>query len=263
MHPHQFTAVTPPPIPQRAECVFYHTIDLPNNELIQAEWDIRGYFEDYIGHYPLRGKTVLDVGTASGFLTFAAEQAGAVVTSLDARDSTEFTRVPFEKSVYHQDRATFIEQTNDYLKMLRNSYWYCWHKLGSKAELISAPLSLLPFWERRFDVVLAGAITEHLSDPVTVIGNLAKLAKEALIIAFDPVVATDEMILTAPSTWRDPKPEHAFTWFFISRGIYSQVLNNLGFEVEFVDAHAVANFAGHTEPTRRTTVIARRRAVQG
>ena len=58
------------------DCFFYHTLDLPGIGLVEGQWDLRGRFDDYIGDVDLRDKTVLDVGTANGFLTFEAEKRG-------------------------------------------------------------------------------------------------------------------------------------------------------------------------------------------
>lgn len=255
----QFTPVEPWPLPEKSDCVFYHSIDLPNGETIEAEWDIRGRFANYIGDYPIAGKTLLDVGTASGFLSFEAEKAGAIVTSIDAFTGREFTQLPHIDRPYHTDRQGFIDGTNEHLRMLRNSYWYSWHKTNSRAEVIYAPLADLPFWSQKFDVVLAGAITEHLSDPMTMVGNLAGVAKEAVIIAFDPINDSEEMTLTAGPNWKLSGHEYAFTWYSVSRGLYRQLFDNVGFDVEFVDAWAVPSFAKTTEPVKRTTVVARRR----
>lgn len=257
----QFEPVDPWPMPAKEDCIFYHAIDLPDGESLEGAWDIRGQFESYIGHYPINGKSILDVGTASGFLSFEAEKAGAVVTSLDARTGREFTQIPAMGSIFHENRAQFIDSTDHHLWMLRNSYWYAWHKLQIKAEVVYARLSDLPLWDRQFDVVIAGAITEHLSDPLTAIGNMARLARDAVIIAFDPVVDSDDLTLTAGPNWLDPRPEHLFTWFMVSRGLYKQFFDNLGFDVEFVDSYAIPTWAGSDQSVTRTTVIARRRPV--
>lgn len=254
-----FGAVNPWPLPDKSDCIFYHTMEFPGEPVIEGGWDIRGHFDGYIGGYDIAGKTLLDVGAASGFLSFAAEQAGATVTSLEARSGADFTQVPHARSGYLNDRPTFVAETDEILRKLKNSYWYGWHRLNSRAEVVYAPLEQAALWERRFDVVLAGAITEHLSDPVTAIGNLSVLAKEAVIIAFDPVVDSDEMTMTAGSNWKALKPRADHTWYFLSRGLYRQVFENLGFDVEFVESWAIPLFSGSREPANRTTVIATRR----
>src|SRR5213078_133228 len=72
-------------LPTLDECWFYHVMDLPEVGIVNhpGSWDLRGRFDEYIGHTPVAGKTLLDVGTASGFLTFEAERRGATVTSFD------------------------------------------------------------------------------------------------------------------------------------------------------------------------------------
>src|SRR5215471_20475326 len=86
----------PWPMPARSECGWYHSMDFPNGESVVGEWDIRGRFDQYIGNYPVAGKTVLDVGTASGFLAFEAERRGAKgATAIDARYPTDLDRIPF------------------------------------------------------------------------------------------------------------------------------------------------------------------------
>ena len=47
-----------------------------------------------------------------------------------------------------------------------------------------ALLSELRRADERFDVVIAGAIVEHLSHPVSALGALERLAQEAVIIPF-------------------------------------------------------------------------------
>ena len=251
--------VTPWPLPEKSSCIFYHTMEFPGEPVIFGGWDIRGLFPSYIGDYEIAGKTLLDVGTATGFLSFEAEKAGAIVTSMDALSGADYTQVPHLNSGYLNNRLAFVSETDEILQKLKNSYWYSWHKTGSRAEVVYAPVNVMGTWDRRFDVVLAGAITEHLSDPVTAIGNIAVLAKEAVIIAFDPVVDSDQMTMTAGPNWKALKPRTDHTWYFLSRGLYRQVFDNLGFDVEFVKSYAIPLFAGESQPVHRTTVIARRR----
>ncbi len=50
------------------------------------------------------------------------------------------------------------------------------HKFNSRAKCVYAPMPELYEWrEQSFDVVMAGAIVEHLSDPVYAIGAWARL----------------------------------------------------------------------------------------
>jgi glycosyltransferase involved in cell wall biosynthesis/2-polyprenyl-3-methyl-5-hydroxy-6-metoxy-1,4-benzoquinol methylase len=251
-----FEPVDPWPLPRPDECRFYHDLDLPGGESVSGIWDIRGRFAEYIGNYPLEGKTVLDVGTASGFLAFGAEAAGAVVTAAEARDARDLRRLPFRDSLYHRDRAEWLRQQNRDLVRMKKGFWYAWHRLGSRVEVVYAPIDDFPHWDRRFDVVIAGAIVEHLADPVSVLGNLAAVAGEALIVAFTPIEETDDLLMRAATTWDDPI--YYYTWWTLSRGLYERVFANLGFSVEFVTSTAVTRTYGREFVVERPTIIARR-----
>jgi hypothetical protein len=120
----------PRPAPDRKDCYFYHTMSYPDGETVSGTWTISD-FGQYIGNYDLRGKTVLDVGTASGFLTFNAEKAGAIVTGMDAEAAaSEFRCVPFAGSEYFEDAEAWRHRFNeDNLVKIKNSWWYSWNKL--------------------------------------------------------------------------------------------------------------------------------------
>jgi hypothetical protein len=106
-------------------------VDFPDGSIAEGHWDIRGRFDEYIGHYPIKGKTVLDVGTATGFLAFSAEKAGAAhVAALDVRSADEFRRVPFRDSQYQTTRAEWIALNNyDHLGPMKKAFWYTWHQV--------------------------------------------------------------------------------------------------------------------------------------
>lgn len=252
----QFVAERPWPFSECQDGLFYHSMSFPDGTSVDGQWDIRGRFEAYIGHYPLIGKTVLDVGTATGFLAFSAERIAAHVTALDARSSREFRRIPFYNSAYHRDRNTWVSHFDrEHLRPLKKGFWYSWHKLNSKVEVIYAPLDKLYAWERRFDVILAGAIVEHIADPISAIGVLAGLANEAVIIACTDIVDTDEWVLQPGHDLSNPVLD--FEWWKLSRGLYQRIFENLGFTIEIVESKAFYVPAG--KELSRFTIIARRK----
>lgn len=244
--------------PRLEECYFYHTFDFPDSERVEGTWTIWD-FSEYIGGYDIKNKTVLDVGTASGFLTFHAERCGARVTALDVVSMKEIRQVPFASSLSYQNRAEWVEKLGrESLVRMKKSWWYGWHKFNSRAEVFYMPLDNLMEWDRTFDVVIAGAIVEHISDPIFAIGAWARVAKEALLIPFTTVVPTSELLMRPITSWTDPS--YSYAWWELSRGLYERIFDNLGFDVEFREATARFNqpHADYIDATR-SSLIARRR----
>jgi hypothetical protein len=86
---------TPIDVSDVSACFFYHTMDLPGVGVVHGEWDLRDSFDEYIGGgVGVRGKRVLDVGAASGFVTFSLEQRGAWSSPTTSRPENNGTSFP-------------------------------------------------------------------------------------------------------------------------------------------------------------------------
>ena len=86
----------PPRLVTRLEdCVFYHTQDVPGYGTVPGPWDLRGHVDEYLGGVTLRGKRVLELGTASGFLCVEMEKRGAEVVAFDLSEDYDCDVVPF------------------------------------------------------------------------------------------------------------------------------------------------------------------------
>lgn len=246
----------PWPMPASDFCNFYHSMDFPDGESVTGHWDIRGRFEQYIGNYPLAGKTVIDVGTATGFCAFSAEQLGATVTATDLKHISEADFLPFREHPYQSgDRIPWEAKVQEDWRQLKSAFWYAWHKNNSKVGMSYTPLRDLRYTDERFDVVIAGALLEHLADPVGALGVFGRLAKEAVIIAFTPVLDSDELLMRPITAMADPHQEY-YTWWALSRGLYRQIFGMMGFEIEVVPSHAY--YAANGVEATRETIIARR-----
>src|SRR5262245_57456709 len=90
-----------------SDCFFYHKMDLPGIGVVGGSWDLRGRFDDYVDDADLRGKTVLDIGTASGFLTFEAERRGATVVSFDMDNKRRQHFLPYKGHICYDDKDTY------------------------------------------------------------------------------------------------------------------------------------------------------------
>src|ERR1700730_17763887 len=98
----------------RSDCYFYHTMDLPGYGVIQGEWDLRGSENAYLGPAEISGKTVLDVGPASGYLSFEMARRGGSVVALEWDDQaeSEFGLVPYHDYETRFQR-TFMEMIEE------------------------------------------------------------------------------------------------------------------------------------------------------
>jgi SAM-dependent methyltransferase len=148
------------------DCEFYHTVDLPGHGVIEGQRDLRGRIRDYTGGIELAGKKVLDIGTASGFLTFEMEKQGAEIVSFDADCGERVHKFPLHGSKPVTDPEASALTTSAFLARLRNSYWMVHQATGSKAQAVYGDVYALPESMGLFDVVVVGQILIHLRDPL-------------------------------------------------------------------------------------------------
>jgi hypothetical protein len=81
------------------DCDFYHTVEIPGQGVVRGQWDLPQHVDEYLGGYRFAGKRVLEIGPASGFLTFEMERRGADVVALDVPDDPGWDFVPYPDDV--------------------------------------------------------------------------------------------------------------------------------------------------------------------
>ena len=237
------------------DCFFYHTMDLPGFGEVRGHWDLRGRFDEYIGGVGLAGKSVIDVGAATGFLSFAAEQSGATrVLSFDIADPQQQTFLPFKDKLYSRDPARWAEEYGAEIERWKNSYWLCHRLLGSKAEVYYGNIYDLPRELGQFDVAIVGSVLEHLSDQITALASIARLTKEKVVIV-SPLLETADRIASFGAL--ADHPENDFTWWIYSEGVYREVLKMLGFSIARITKAEYYYHHGERFETRHTIVAVR------
>jgi len=210
-----------------ADCFFYHTLDLPHFGLQQGGWDLRGRFKDYIGEVDLTGRRVLDVGAASGFLTFEAERFGArEVVSFDLDTAQRQTLLPFAGSDYVNDYDAWCRTQTAAFGRWQNGYWLAHRLFGSRAKACYGDVYHPPSELGRFDVVILGAILEHLVDPLSALTAIARLTDDLVVINTDYFDHSEPVALFKG---RAAQRENTFTFWTYSIAVYDEYMKIMGF----------------------------------
>jgi SAM-dependent methyltransferase len=225
----QVSMVSPRFVNSLDDCFFYHTMELPDFGLVRGQWDLRGRFDDYVGGVSVAGKSVLDVGTATGFLSFESEKRGASrVVSFDLADARQQMFIPFKDKPYYADYEQFVKDHAAEIETWKNAYWLCHRSLKSRAEVFYGDIFRLPTALGQFDVAIVGAVLEHLNDQITAMASIARLTKSTMVIV-TPVLETEERIARLEPT--ADNPGYDFTWWRYSIGAYREILKIIGFSI--------------------------------
>ena len=214
-----------------AECYFYHTMELPGHGVIEGrDWDLRGRVDEYLGRVDFAGQRVLEIGPASGFLTFEMEKRGADVVSVEVTDEHGWDFVPYPvarlKEVFEPRRAV--------MRQLKNSYWFSHAAVQSKAKMHYGDAYNLPAALGEFDIAVMGAVLLHCRDPLRIVEECGKMAKSLVIVdKFHPDLEG------APACRLVPTPENFVwhTWWHFSTQFFTQFLAVMGFSSTQTSTH--------------------------
>src|SRR5436309_842867 len=121
-------------------------MDVPGLGVQHAFWDLRPNIDQYFGGYDLANKRTLEVGAASGFVSFEMEKRGADVVSFDLAEDITYDAPPQYKG--RIDRDHYLRE----LGRIRNAYWLAHRRLRSKARVAYGHANHLPDWLGEFDV---------------------------------------------------------------------------------------------------------------
>ena len=186
---------------------------MTSSSTIPGAWDLRGRFDDYTAGVPVSGRTFLDVGTATGFLSFEAEKRGATVTSFDA-DGPERYEYVTDKGGRDPTR----------LHRRLNAYAFSHAKLKSAATLVLGDIYSMSESVVPHDVVLIGQILVHLRDPLLALQQAAKVTKDTLIITEGSFEADQPLqVFLGVQSY--------YSWWHLSTGLYRAYLDILGFDL--------------------------------
>jgi SAM-dependent methyltransferase len=251
---HSSTLFSDPIVVHRPdECTFYHSLDLPSFGSVRGHWDLRGRFDDYTGHCSWNGKSMLDVGTASGFLSFEAEKRGARVVSFDIDDARSVNALAFPANPRQREREQWIAQTNTRIGMVHKSYWLAHRDFQSRNKVCYGSAYAIPSELGMFDVVVVGQILVHLADIIRALEQVAARCAGSLVVTegmLDNEHDALSRFLGNPS-----RPNLQSSFWHHSIAFYIRYLGILGFKL---DRKSVGRYTCNIDPNEQgilTTLV--------
>lgn len=235
-----------------ADCYFYHAMEIPGHGPVSGDWDLRGGEDDYLGHVSLAGRRVLEIGPASGFLTFHMEARGADVVAVELAPENDWDIVPLA----HLDLDRIRAERRVIMERLRNGFWFAHERLASKARVHYGSAYKLPSALGRFDLAVMGAVLLHTRDPLRVVQQCAGVADSLIVTDLRfPELDGAPVAQFLPSSETD----HWHTWWQLSPDLIVRFLDAIGFDDIAVSFHD-QRFVAHGDEIRLPmfTVAARR-----
>jgi O-methyltransferase len=186
---------------------------------------LRGGVDEYLGNVAFAGQRVLEIGPASGFLTFEMEKRGGEVVSIEVTEEHAWDFVPYPakrlQEVFGPRRIV--------MQQLKNSYWFSHAALSSNAKVYYGDVYNLPASLGEFDIAVMGSVLLHCRDPLRIVEQCGKMTK-ALIITdmFHPDLEG------APVCRLVPTPHNFLwhTWWHFSTQFFTQILAVMGFTTQ-------------------------------
>lgn len=217
--------------PAQRACEFYHVSDLPDGTATAGQWDLRQSADDYLGRVDFAGKRVIEIGPASGFLSFHMERQGARVAAIEPPMQSFWDLVPQAAVDAGSARGTF----GAHIMHIRNSFWFLHRLYGSGVECYEADAYRLPPQPVRFDIGVLASVLLHVSSPVRMLESVAATVEGQLVIVerYFPEIAAEPLCRLLPTAAN----RSLETWWDFSPRFFEQYLGVLGFPHTTVTRH--------------------------
>jgi hypothetical protein len=190
----------------------------------------------------MRGMTVLDVGSATGFFAFEFERRGAEVVSVELPSIADWDMPQGperEETLARLMRGHGVSSIEELTKVhLHGPFEVCRMALGSKVSRCYSrvyDLTAARLGHDAFDMIFAGDILLHTFSPLAALAALAPLCRDLLVVS--QMLASGDaekplMLFTGGT--RDHR-----TWWHPNRRCLEQMLERVGFtSMELVGQHS-------------------------
>lgn len=251
---------TPRLVTDPSACHWYHAMDLPGIGTVSGDWDLRPTIDDYLGRFDgFSGARCLDVGCASGFLTFEMERRGAAeVVSIDAATVDQLEFVPFAAPEF--DLQARLSEAACAHQRIQNAYWLAHRLLNSRAQAYYGTAYELPAALGQFDVAVIGMMLPHVREPFRVLEQVAARVTDTIIVTQQAPQIDGAYAYFMPDV---QALDMYWAWWSMSEDCTARMLGVLGFEVvkRVRSEHACPSRGdSYVAPTEAcTAIIARQR----
>jgi O-methyltransferase len=223
------------------DLTWYHATELPNGKVLPGAWDLRGKELDYLGGIELDGKRVLELGPATGYLSFYMESQGADVVSFDVGFDVSVDTLPFHGVEDPVEKEIVMTGTID---RNHDAWWYLHRAKGSRAKFVQGNIYAMPPDLGTFDVSFFGAILLHLREPWGALRQAAMRTTEMLVVT-EPL-QDDELPPESNVMRFSPSADtHLTNWWSIYPGAVLSMMRRLGFGDTTLTYHTQKHYLAH------------------
>lgn len=230
---------------RKEDCRFYHSIDLPGGEPIDGPWDLRGREQLYLGNVSLAGKRVLEMGPASGYLSFWMEHQGAEVVGMDCGFDRSIDLLPVP--TLHADTRRLRSDHGRMVGAFQHAFWYCHQRLQSKVKMVYGDVYDLPGDLGEFDVATFGAILLHMRSPISALEQAARRTRKTIVVTESWTGGEGSMMENIMRPFPMGVEGRWVIWWEVSAGAVVSMLEVLGFTDTTVITHTQRHQHGHDE----------------
>jgi tRNA (mo5U34)-methyltransferase len=231
---------------------WYHTIDLGDGLVTPGDYDYRSSLPPFQFPEDMRGMTVLDVGSATGFFAFEFEKRGAIVTSVELPSIADWD-MPVGEDAALRDLMEFlqvgtVEEVHHFA--LDGPFEFCRKLLNSKVRRCHSTIyDLTPqkLGTEAFDLVYVGDVLLHTFSPFKALCSVAPLCRGTLVIAQGLSAIADDTPVMQYVGGESLQGDNR-TWFHPNKLCLEQMLKRLGFKT-------VSEVGRYTGVARRNWVI--------
>jgi hypothetical protein len=167
-----------------ADCLFSHTMELPDGRTLEGATDLRGTEEAHLGGYDITGKRVLEFGGGSGWLTSTMARHARELVTLDMPVGWEELSAPFA-AISHANGLDGVRVTQE---RVRRGWWFVKAHTGHTGQMVYCDLHNPPSDLGRFDVSVLPSTLLQVPMPLLVIQAAARVTEHCIVVT-EPVVS--------------------------------------------------------------------------